>query len=289
MTPVVEVKNLNYVYSAGTPFKMDAIKDLSFAINRGETVGIIGHTGSGKSTLVQHLNGLLRPASGTVLVNGADIWEKPKEIRKIRFIIGLVFQYPEYQLFDETVAADIGFGPRNMGLSEEEIAERVKEMAGLVGLNDDLLQKSPFEISGGEKRRAAIAGVLAMHPECVVLDEPTAGLDPNGRALILERIRQYKEQHNATIIMVSHSMEDIAAMCDRVMVLSSGKIVKFGTVAEVYSDSEMLRSIGLNVPAVTQIATRLRERDLPVDADVFTMQDTVKAILAARKGAGRNA
>lgn len=276
---VIETKNLTYTYGAGTPFSKTAIEDVNIAIKKGEFIGLIGHTGSGKSTLIQQLNGLLRPTSGTVLLNGKDIWEKKKEIRKVRFQVGMVFQYPEYQLFEDTVIKDIGFGPRNMGLSQDEVNQRVMQAVDFVGLDHALLEKSPFDLSGGEKRRAAIAGVIAMDPDVLVLDEPTAGLDPQGRDHLLSQIKAYHEQRQNTVILVSHSMEDIARVADRVLVMNESKVFLFDETAKVFSYAKELEQIGLRVPQVTKIMMKLHENGYPVDPAVFTLEQAVKEIL----------
>ena len=276
---VIETKNLTYTYGAGTPFSKTAIEDVNIAIKKGEFIGLIGHTGSGKSTLIQQLNGLLRPTSGTVLLNGKDIWEKKKEIRKVRFQVGMVFQYPEYQLFEDTVIKDIGFGPRNMGLSQDEVNQRVMQAVDFVGLDHALLEKSPFDLSGGEKRRAAIAGVIAMDPDVLVLDEPTAGLDPQGRDHLLSQIKAYHKQRQNTVILVSHSMEDIARVADRVLVMNESKVFLFDETAKVFSHAKELEQIGLRVPQVTKILMKLHENGYPVDPAVFTLEQAVKEIL----------
>ena len=276
---VIETKNLTYTYGAGTPFSKTAIEDVNIAIKKGEFIGLIGHTGSGKSTLIQQLNGLLRPTSGTVLLNGKDIWEKKKEIRKVRFQVGMVFQYPEYQLFEDTVIKDIGFGPRNMGLSQDEVNQRVMQAVDFVGLDQALLEKSPFDLSGGEKRRAAIAGVIAMDPDVLVLDEPTAGLDPQGRDHLLSQIKAYHKQRQNTVILVSHSMEDIARVADRVLVMNESKVFLFDETAKVFSHAKELEQIGLRVPQVTKIMMKLHENGYPVDPAVFTLEQAVKEIL----------
>ena len=276
---VIETKNLTYTYGAGTPFSKTAIEDVNIAIKKGEFIGLIGHTGSGKSTLIQQLNGLLRPTSGTVLLNGKDIWEKKKEIRKVRFQVGMVFQYPEYQLFEDTVIKDIGFGPRNMGLSQDEVNQRVMLAVDFVGLDHALLEKSPFDLSGGEKRRAAIAGVIAMDPDVLVLDEPTAGLDPQGRDHLLSQIKAYHKQRQNTVILVSHSMEDIARVADRVLVMNESKVFLFDETAKVFSHAKELEQIGLRVPQVTKIMMKLHENGYPVDPAVFTLEQAVKEIL----------
>ena len=284
MTPILEVKNLNYIYSAGTPFEHKALDNVSFAVNRGEFIGIIGHTGSGKSTLMQQLNGLLKPTSGQILLDGQDIWSDKKLTRQARFRVGLVFQYPEYQLFEETVYKDIAFGPRNMGLKEEEIDRRVREAAGFVGLTEAQLNASPFDLSGGQKRRVAIAGVIAMEPEVLILDEPTAGLDPVGRAGILENIQQYRKAKNATIMMVSHSMEDVARLTDRLLVMNGSKLAMDGTPAEVFTRAEELVEMGLSIPQVTQVFLHLRAKGVKVD-NVYTIAQAVEAIKKMRGGA----
>ena len=276
---VIETKNLTYTYGAGTPFSKTAIEDVNIAIKKGEFIGLIGHTGSGKSTLIQQLNGLLRPTSGTVLLNGKDIWEKKKEIRKVRFQVGMVFQYPEYQLFEDTVIKDIGFGPRNMGLSQDEVHQRVMQAVDFVGLDHALLEKSPFDLSGGEKRRAAIAGVIAMDPDVLILDEPTAGLDPQGRDHLLSQIKAYHKQRQNTVILVSHSMEDIARVADRVLVMNESKVFLFDETAKVFSHAKELEQIGLRVPQVTKIMMKLHENGSPVDPAVFTLEQAVKEIL----------
>lgn len=276
---VIETKNLTYTYGAGTPFSKTAIEDVNIAIKQGEFIGLIGHTGSGKSTLIQQLNGLLRPTSGIVLLNGKDIWEKKKEIRKVRFQVGMVFQYPEYQLFEDTVIKDIGFGPRNMGLSQDEVNQRVMQAVDFVGLDHVLLEKSPFDLSGGEKRRAAIAGVIAMDPDVLILDEPTAGLDPQGRDHLLSQIKAYHKQRQNTVILVSHSMEDIARVADRVLVMNESKVFLFDETAKVFSHAKELEQIGLRVPQVTKIMMKLHENGYPVDPAVFTLEQAVKEIL----------
>ena len=276
---VLELKDVSFVYSKNTPFQKVALDKVSVAFEKGKITGLIGHTGSGKSTLVNLLNGLNKPTDGVVLLGGENIWDKPKEINKVRFRVGLVMQYPEYQLFDETVRADIGFGPRNQGLSEEEVAERVIEAAHFVGLDDELLDKSPFELSGGQKRRVAIAGVIAMHPEVLVLDEPAAGLDPRGRKEILGGLSKYVEDFGASVILVSHSMEDMAYYCDNDVVMYKGKIFKVGTVDEVFSDSASMTEIGLDVPVVAKIAASLRNSGIPLEGKLYTVDGVRDAIL----------
>lgn len=284
MAPLLKTEKLTHVYSVGTPFEHVAIHDIDFEAVKGEYLGIIGQTGSGKSTFVQHLNGLLKPTSGSIFYNGRDIYETKELTRDIRFKVGLVFQYPEYQLFEETVYKDIAFGPKNMRLKENEIDERVREAAGFVGLSESLLQKSPFELSGGQKRRAAIAGVIAMLPEVLILDEPTAGLDPKGRDEIILNIRQYQRSTNSTVIMVTHSMEDIARTVDRLLVFNNGRIMTRGTPAEVFSKSGELMGIGLTVPKVTMVANRLRALGLSVPADIYTIEQLKNALLALQGG-----
>ena len=284
MDEIIRVENLTHTYSAGTPFEHCAVDGMDLSIYRGEFLGIIGHTGSGKSTLIQHLNGLLKPTSGRVLLGGEDIWADPKKIRSVRFRVGLVFQYPEYQLFEETVYRDIAFGPTNMGLSREEIDRRVHDAARFAGVSEQMLEKSPFALSGGQKRRVAIAGVIAMDPEVLVLDEPTAGLDPRGREDLLSNIRAYHRERGTTVVLVSHSMEEIARNVDRIVVLSDSHVLLSGTPHEVFAHGEVLTQAGLDVPEVTRIAMSLRERGLPVDAGVYTVQELASALLALRKG-----
>ena len=278
---ILEVKNLTHTYSGNSPFVNDAVSDVSFSIEKGEIVGIIGHTGSGKSTLVQHLNGLLKPSEGSVLFENEDIWANPKEIRKIRSKVGLVFQYPEYQLFEETVLKDIAFGPKNMGLEGEELDNTVKEICEIVGVKPDFFEKSPFDLSGGEKRRVAIAGVMAMKPQVIVFDEPTAGLDPKGREDVMEIIRNYRKATNATVIIISHSMEDMANLADKILVMNKGKIYKFDTTENVFANSEELRSIGLNVPIVTRIFEELAQMGINLPR-ALTINEAVE-ILANMK------
>ena len=285
MKPILEVKNLKYIYSLCTPFEHKALYNISFSVEPGEFIGIIGHTGSGKSTLMQQLNGLLKPTSGQVLLDGEDIWSDKKLTRQARFRVGLVFQYPEYQLFEETVYRDIAFGPKNMGLDEQEIDRRVREAAGFVGLTPEQLEVSPFDLSGGQKRRVAIAGVIAMEPEVLILDEPTAGLDPVGRAEILGNIESYRRARNATIMMVSHSMEDVARLTDRLLVMNGSRLAMDGTPAEVFCHAEELVKMGLNIPQVTQVFLRLKEKGLDV-ANVYTIEQAVSEIKRLRGGAG---
>ena len=284
MKPILQVKNLTHTYGIGTPFQRSAVENVSFDIREGEFLGIIGHTGSGKSTLIQHLNGLLRPTSGQILLNGKDIWAEPKKIRNVRFQVGLVFQYPEYQLFEETVYKDIAFGPINMGKSGDELDCCVREAAKLVGLKASDLEKSPFELSGGQKRRVALAGVLAMEPKILVLDEPSAGLDPAGRENLLANIRDYHRNKGTTIVLVSHSMEEIARNVDRILVLKSAHVLMDGTPSEVFQRAEELLSAGLDVPQVTRLAMRLREKGLPINPAVYTAEALEEELMAVRKG-----
>ena len=284
MTPILEIQNLSHVYSADTPFERAALRDVSLSIQRGEFVGLIGHTGSGKSTLIQHFNGLLKPTSGRVLFDGEDIWKDVKFTREIRFKVGLVFQYPEHQLFEETVYQDISFGPKNMGLSEEEIRARVERAAQFVGITDAELQKSPFDLSGGQKRRAAIAGVIAMEPDVLILDEPTAGLDPRGRESILQNIRDYQAAQHAAVVMVSHSMEEIASNVDRLLVMNHGQNVMNGSPAEVFSHAEELVEMGLAIPKMTQLFLALKRRGVPVDTSVFSVEQARQALRPLLKG-----
>ena len=286
MEPILQVKDLSYVYSAGTPFEHKALDNVNFTLNRGEFVGIIGHTGSGKSTLMQQLNGLLKPTSGQVLLGGVDIWSDKQTTRQARFRVGLVFQYPEYQLFEETVYKDIAFGPKNMGLSEAEIDKRVREAAGFVGITERQLQVSPFDLSGGQKRRVAIAGVIAMEPEVLILDEPVAGLDPIGRAEILENIEAYRKAKNATILMVSHSMEDVANMTDRLLVLYGSHLVMDDTPAGVFVHAQELVDMGLNIPKVTQIFLDLQKKGLDVP-NVYTIEQAVDVLARLKEGSVR--
>ena len=276
---VIATRGLTHLYSKGTPFQVAAIKDINIEIEHGELVGIIGHTGSGKSTLIQHLNGILKPEKGTVLLEGQDIWASKASIRQARFKVGLCFQYPEYQLFEETVYKDIAFGPRNMKLDEEEINRRVHKATEFVGLKEEHLSKSPFDLSGGEKRRAAIAGVMAMEPMVLIMDEPTAGLDPHGRDLILNLIKEYREDTGNTVMLVSHSMEDVAQLATTVLVLENAQVAMTGTVEEVYSRGEELSKMGLSVPQVTRIFAGLRERGLDVDTNIFTLEQGRQELL----------
>lgn len=286
MSAVIEVKDLSHTYSIGTPFQFDALKHLSFTIEKGEFFGIIGHTGSGKSTLIQHLNGLLKPTEGDILLDGESIWRDKQATRAARFRVGLVFQYPEYQLFEETVYKDIAFGPKNMGLNEEEVRRRVLRAVSFSGLRPGSLEKSPFDLSGGQKRRAAIAGVIAMEPEIVIFDEPTAGLDPEGCASLLENIRSYQKATGATVVMISHNMDDIAALADRLLVLNHGALEMLGTPGEIFSQADRLQSIGLSVPQVTALFLRLKELGLPVDPATYTVQDALRQLKCLKGGDG---
>ena len=289
MNEIIRIENLTHTYGEGTPFRRSAVENLSLDIYRGEFLGLIGHTGSGKSTLIQHLNGLLKPTGGRVLLDGEDIWADPKKIRSVRFRVGLVFQYPEYQLFEETVYRDIAFGPTNMGLTGAELDRRVHDAARFAGLDEGLLQKSPFALSGGQKRRVAIAGVIAMEPEVLILDEPTAGLDPAGRESILQNIRDYQKAQNATVIMVSHSMEEIASNVTRLVVMNDGRIARTGTPREVFTHAQELMEIGLDVPQVTRMFLRLRELGVDVDTSVFAVEQAKEAFLRMKKEGCRHA
>ena len=284
MEPILKVENLTHTYSAGTPFQRNAVEHVNLEVMPGEFLGIIGHTGSGKSTLIQHLNGLLQPTEGHVYLEGQDIWTKPKEIRKVRFRVGLVFQYPEYQLFEETVYKDIAYGPGNMGLDKTEIDRRVHQAAAFAGVDEEVLEKSPFELSGGQKRRVAIAGVIAMEPEVLILDEPSAGLDPRGREAILAQLREYHRQKGNTIILVSHSMEEIARNVDRIVVMSGAHKLMDGTPREVFARAEELEAVGLDVPQVTKVAMALEKRGLLPDSAVYTTEELVGRLMALRGG-----
>ena len=283
MEPILQVKDLTHTYGAGTPFQRSAVEHMSFDVNEGEFLGIIGHTGSGKSTLIQHLNGLLQPTAGEILLRGKNIWAEPKKIREVRFKVGLVFQYPEYQLFEETVYKDIAFGPANQGKTGDELDYAVREAAKLVGIRDDQLEKSPFELSGGQKRRVAVAGVMAMKPRILVLDEPAAGLDPEGRDEILSEVKDYHKKTGTTVLLVSHSMEDIAKYADKVLVMSRKKIAMYDTVEKVFARAPELLGLGLSVPQVTKIFLKLREMGVDVPADVYTIPYAVKMILEAKR------
>ena len=275
---ILELSDVCYTYDPGTPMAHEALSHIDLKIEKGSITGLIGHTGCGKSTLLRMLNGLSKPDSGKILLDGHDIWEDPKKIAAVRFRVGLVMQYPEYQLFDETVASDIAYGPRNMGLSTEEITARVKEAAAFAGLADELLEKSPFELSGGQKRRAAIAGVMAMRPEILVLDEPAAGLDPMGRDEIFAGLARYRAESGATVVVVSHSMEDMARYCDRLVVMNDGKILLRGTQSEVFGRADELQSIGLGVPDITKLCALLRAGGMPLHDDIYTVEAATAAI-----------
>lgn len=270
--PILETQELTYVYSPGTPFEKTAVDHVNISIEKGEMIGVMGHTGSGKSTLIQHFNGLLRPTSGKVLLDGKDIWEDKTKIRDVRFRVGLVFQYPEYQLFEETVFKDIAFGPKNMGLDEAEIKRRVLETSHDIGLSEELMERSPFDLSGGQKRRAAIAGVMAMEPDVLILDEPTAGLDPAGRDKILGHIKAYHRRTGNTTLIVSHSMEDIASFADRILVMSDSKLFCFDDTVKVFARSEEISSIGLDVPQITRVFDELKKRGADFGKEVYTVE-----------------
>ena len=279
MNEILEIENLSYIYGKGTPFEKVALDNVTVSFEKGKITGLIGHTGSGKSTLVNLLNGLYKPTSGKVYLDGKDIWENPKEIAKVRFKVGLVMQYPEYQLFDETVRLDIGFGPRNLGLSPDEVEARVVEAAQFAGVGADLLDKSPFELSGGQKRRVAIAGIIAMRPDVLVLDEPAAGLDPRGRREILGRLRDYADRMNASVILVSHSMEDMAHYCDNVVVMNSAKVYRTGTVENIFSEADALTSVGLDVPMISRVCAELKRRGINLSGRLYTVEGVKDAIL----------
>ena len=283
MAAIIETRHLTHIYNAGMPDATTALEDVSFSVQEGEFVGIIGSTGSGKSTLITHFNGILKPTSGQILIDGQDIWAKHSDIRQFRFMVGLVFQYPEYQLFEETIYKDIAFGPKNMGLDEAEIDRRVRRAAAFTGLTEEYLQRSPFELSGGQKRRVAIAGVLAMEPRSLVLDEPAAGLDPEGRDMILSQIKQYHKETGTTVLLVSHSMEDIAKYADKVLVMNQKKIAMYDQVDKVFARADELLSLGLSVPQVTKIFLKLRQMGLDFPQDVYTVPYAVKTILQAKQ------
>ena len=283
----MKIENLTHTYSAGTPFERRAVDGVNLEVAPGEFLGVIGHTGSGKSTFIQHLNGLLRPTEGHILLEGRDIWAEPKKIRRVRFEVGLVFQYPEYQLLEETVYKDIAFGPGNMGLSKDEIDRRVREAAELVGLSEDMLSQSPFELSGGQKRRVAIAGVIAMEPEVLVLDEPSAGLDPQGREELLANIREFHRARGTTVVLVSHSMEEIAKNVDRIVVLSDSHVLMSGTPREVFARGDELMTAGLDVPQVTRVAMALRDKGIAINPAVYTVDELSKELVALKRGGGK--
>ncbi len=280
---IIETRDLTYRYSVGTPFEKTAVDRVSIQVEKGEFLGVIGHTGSGKSTLIQMLNGLLRPTSGQILLDGKDIWEQPKKIRQVRFKVGMVFQYPEYQLFEETVLKDIMFGPKNMGLSDQDAEKRAREAAYFTGLKKELLEKSPFELSGGEKRRAAIAGVIAMDPDVLILDEPTAGLDPRGRDVLLSQITQYHKARGNTVLLVSHSMEDIGRTADRILVMNSSHAAMLDETKRVFARGEELEAMGLRVPQITKIMQELRKMGLPVDDSTLTVDDALHQLIPLLK------
>ncbi|HIR19908.1 MAG TPA: energy-coupling factor transporter ATPase [Candidatus Pelethomonas intestinigallinarum] len=284
MEPIIRVEGLTHTYGQDTPFCRSAVDGVSLEIYRGEFLGIIGHTGSGKSTLIQHLNGLLQPTVGKIYLDGRDIWADPKKIRDVRFRVGLVFQYPEYQLFEETAYKDIAFGPKNMGLDQDEIDRRVRAAARFAGLDEGLLEKSPFDLSGGQKRRVAIAGVIAMEPEVLILDEPSAGLDPAGRRSLLKNIKEYHRERGTTVVMVSHSMDEVAENVDRIIVLADAGVVMSGTPREVFSRAGELVAVGLDVPQVTRVAMALRQRGVDIDSAVYTVADLRRALNAVRGG-----
>ena len=279
MSDKITVENLSYFHARKTPYEIKALDGIDLNIQSGTVTGLIGHTGSGKSTLVQMFNGLLRPYEGRVLLDGADIWAKPKDINKIRFRVGLVMQYPEYQLFEETIYKDIAYGPKNMGLADEEIRERVLEATDFVGLDRELLDKSPFDLSGGQKRRAAIAGIIAMRPELLILDEPAAGLDPRGRDAIFNNIVEYQKKSGSTVLIVSHSMEDMARYCDRLIVMSGAKILLEGECREIFTRADELSAVGLDVPQITRLMLALRDKGIELDSSAFTVEEAFEEIM----------
>lgn len=286
---IIKTEDLTYIYGEGTPFQKTAVDKVNIEIEKGELVGVIGHTGSGKSTLIQHFNGLLKPTSGKIYINGQDIWEKKNDLRKIRFNVGLVFQYPEYQLFEETVYKDIAFGPKNMGLSEEEINNRIMDIIKLVGLKEETLQKSPFELSGGQKRRVAIAGVMAMEPEVLILDEPTAGLDPKGRDRILGQIKEYHQAKGNTVLLVSHSMEDVAKHATKILVMNNSKLFCYDKTVEVFKRADEISQMGLAVPQITRVFNRLKQAGIEIDDDIYTVEYAKKTLLKLLEKRGVNA
>lgn len=275
---IIKCENLKYLYGAGTPFATNALCDVSFSIEKGEIIGIIGHTGSGKSTLTEHLNGLLKADSGTVYLEGKDIWEDKSNIKNVRFSVGLCFQYPEYQIFEEDVFREIAFGPKKMGFDDEEVKRRVLSSMKFLGLDESVLDKSPFDLSGGQKRRVAIASIIAMQPKVLVLDEPTAGLDPKGRDTVLSLVKNYQKKTDSTVIIVSHSMEDVAKLADKVLVMNKGKVQIFGAVAEVYSNVDELKEIGLSVPEITTVFSKLKKKGIDCRTDIYTVEDGVEEI-----------
>ena len=287
MTPIIKTEDLTYTYSVGTPFEKTAVKNVNLSIEPGELIGIIGHTGSGKSTLIQHFNGLVKPTSGKIYVDGEDIWGDKYNIRDVRFKVGLVFQYPEYQIFEETVYKDIAFGPKNMELDEKEIDRRVRETAALVGLTESQLEQSPFELSGGQKRRVAIAGVMAMEPKVLILDEPTAGLDPKGRDLILEQIKNYHKRTGSTVLLVSHSMEDVAKFASKILVMNKSELFCYEDTPEVFKKAEEIGSMGLAVPQITRVFSQLKQKGIDIRTDVYTMDFAVKTLCEYMESHGR--
>ena len=284
MSNILEVKNLTHKYSGQSNFINDAVSNISFGVEAGEIIGIIGHTGSGKSTLVQHLNGLLKPTEGEIFLDDKNIWDNPKEIRKVRFDVGLVFQYPEYQLFEETAFKDISFGPKNMGLCGDELDNRVREICELVGVKEEYFEASPFDLSGGEKRRVAIAGVMAMRPKVIVFDEPIAGLDPKGRQDVIKMISDYRNAYDATVIIISHNMEDMAVLTDKLIVLNKGNLVMFDETTKVFARADELKEIGLNVPIVTRVMAELKNKGVDIPDNILTVDDAVKVLLNLNKG-----
>ena len=284
MSNILEVKNLTHKYSGQSYFINDAVSNISFGVEAGEIIGIIGHTGSGKSTLVQHLNGLLKPTEGEIFLDDKNIWDNPKEIRKVRFDVGLVFQYPEYQLFEETAFKDISFGPKNMGLCGDELDNRVREICELVGVKEEYFEASPFDLSGGEKRRVAIAGVMAMRPKVIVFDEPIAGLDPKGRQDVIKMISDYRNAYDATVIIISHNMEDMAVLTDKLIVLNKGNLVMFDETTKVFARADELKEIGLNVPIVTRVMAELKNKGVDIPDNILTVDDAVKVLLNLNKG-----
>lgn len=287
MTPIIKTEDLTYTYSVGTPFEKTAVKNVNLSIEPGELIGIIGHTGSGKSTLIQHFNGLVKPTSGKIYVDGEDIWGDKYNIRDVRFKVGLVFQYPEYQIFEETVYKDIAFGPKNMELDEKEIDRRVRETAALVGLTESQLEQSPFELSGGQKRRVAIAGVMAMEPKVLILDEPTAGLDPKGRDLIFEQIKNYHKRTGSTVLLVSHSMEDVAKFASKILVMNKSELFCYEDTPEVFKKAEEIGSMGLAVPQITSVFSQLKQKGIDIRTDVYTMDFAVKTLCEYMESHGR--
>lgn len=283
---ILKTENLTYIYSPGTPFEKAAVKNVNLEIEKGELVGVMGHTGSGKSTLIQHFNGLLKPSSGKIYLDGKDIWEEKSNIRDVRFKVGLVFQYPEYQLFEETVFADISFGPKNMGLSGDELKNRVCEICRLVGVKEEYYDTSPFDLSGGEKRRVAIAGVMAMRPKVIIFDEPIAGLDPRGRADVLKMIEDYRAEFNATVLIISHNMEDMALIADRLLVMNDGEMIAFDSTENIFMQPELLRKSGLDIPIVARVFEKLRNMGYSVPDNIFTVERAVE-YLKTRMKAGQ--